>query len=179
LTSSLARGDRLAEAYRVPAEDSATNTYVSKKSRSHKRQRKTKARNSSRLDEHQRHRKVLTPPLLNFPNMTPFDWRLRQPDMLLMAALLDSYPGDWRVVDALEALDDFVPKGEPRIIDGRLTQLEIVPRRMRPAARRALIARDPAVLPDELGHALSLFEDCPGSWIYELGVGNGTRTGSR
>jgi hypothetical protein len=51
---------------------------------------------------------------------------------------LIDFPGDCRRIDCLEAIDPFVPKWEPRIIDGRLISFELIPQRDRPAARHAL-----------------------------------------
>ena len=123
-------------------------------------------RRSSSLKDHKQDRKVLKPPLLQFDNMVAFDWRINQPDMLWLAAMLVEYPGDWRVVDALEALDPFVGGGT-HIVDGRLTAFDLVPPRKRAAAQRAFRDADARVLPDGLGHALALLDDCPGSWIFE------------
>jgi hypothetical protein len=124
----------------------------------------------SSLQDHRRHRKTLTPPMLGLPNMKSFDWRLREPDMLWLASQLLEHPGDWRVVDrALDVVDSFAPKpeAEQNIIDGRLTTFEFVPVESRRAAREALIAAAPEALPEGLGHALSLFDAVPGMWLYE------------
>jgi hypothetical protein len=130
-------------------------------------QRQPRRRRSSSLSQHRRQKKTLTPPLL--ATTGPFvdtDWRGRLPNMLWLAALLVEHPGNWRVVDALDAVDPFVgPQLE--IADGRLTGFEQVPTRARSAARRAIMEMDPRALPGDLGHAFALFDDCPGRWLYE------------
>jgi len=128
-----------------------------------------RTRRASRLREHRRQRKTLTPPLLDLGGapIRALNWRQTQPDMLWLAALLIEFEADWRRVDCLEAIDPFVPKWRKHIVDGRLTSFELIPQRRRPAARRALWDREPEALPEALGHALAFFPDCPGAWLYE------------
>jgi hypothetical protein len=74
----------------------------------------TQRRHSS-LAQHQRHRKTLTPPLMQLPNLHAYpDWRKRRvPDMLWLSAMVDAYAGDWQASHRiLDSLDDFVPRGE-------------------------------------------------------------------
>jgi hypothetical protein len=124
-------------------------------------------RRNSSLSQHKRDKKTLKPPLL--AALGPFvdvDWRGRLPNMLWLAALLMEYPDEFRVIDALDALDPYVGSSL-EIADGRLTSFELVPRRAHAAARRAVIASDPRALPEGLGHVLALFDGCPGRWLYE------------
>lgn len=127
-------------------------------------------RRHSSLAQHQRHRKTLTPPLMQVPNLRAYpDWRKRRvPDMLWLSAMVDTHAGDWQASHrALDSLDDFVPSGEAFWIDGRLSTFTLVPEAARPAARRALREAAPEALISDLGQALSFFDDCPGAWIFE------------
>jgi hypothetical protein len=127
-------------------------------------------RRHSSLAQHRRHRKTLTPPLLAQLNPEPhLDWRKKRvPDMLWLSAMVDVHVGDWQATHrALDALDPFVPAGEPLWMDGRLTSFSLVPLAARPAARRALREAAPEALVPELGQALSFFRDCPAGWLYE------------
>ena len=129
---------------------------------------KPKARRSSTLGEHSRHRKTLKPPLARVFDdgvMVPSDWRARQPNMLWLAALLIEHPDRWRVVEVLGELDGLMPPTET--LDGRLTSFDSIEPADRPAARQALRDASADVLPDGLGHALALLDECPGAWIYE------------
>jgi hypothetical protein len=120
------------------------------------------------VNAHKRHRKTLTPPMLALLNVKSFDWPLRQPNMLWLASLCHDHPGDWRAIEhALEPLDEFVPESEPSVIDGRFTSFQLVPPDDRVAARAAAMASAADLFRAPLGHALMLFEDFPGAWLFE------------
>jgi hypothetical protein len=127
-------------------------------------------RRHSSLAQHQRHRKTLTPPLMQLPNVESYpDWRKRRvPDMLWLSTMVDVHASDWQAAHrALDALDDFVPGGETLWMDGRLSTFSLIPEAARPAARQALRQAAPEALVPDLGQALSFFEDCPGAWLFE------------
>lgn len=127
-------------------------------------------RRHSSLAQHQQHRKTLTPPLMQVPNLYAYpDWRKRRvPDMLWLSAMVDAHAGDWQASHrALDSLDDFVPSGEAFWMDGRLSTFTLIPEVARPAARRALREAAPEALVPDLGQALSFFADCPGAWLFE------------
>ncbi len=52
-------------------------------------------------------------------------------------------------------------------LDGRLSTLALLPEERRADARAALRERAPWALPDQLGHALALYPECPAGWLYE------------
>ncbi|MDX6610431.1 MAG: hypothetical protein QOF85_2356 [Solirubrobacterales bacterium] len=127
-------------------------------------------RRHSSLAQHQRHRKTLTPPLMQLPNVQSYpDWRKRRvPDMLWLSAMVDVHAGDWQAAHrALDALDAFIPRGESLWMDGRLSTFGLVPEAAHPSARRALREAASETLVPQLGQALSFFEDCPGAWLFE------------
>jgi hypothetical protein len=127
-------------------------------------------RRHSSLSQHQRHRKTLTPPLMQVPNLQSYpDWRKRRvPDMLWLSAMVDAHAGDPQASHrALDALDEFVPRGETLWMDGRLCTFSLIPKSARPAARRAVRQAAPEALVPDLGQALSFFENCPGAWLFE------------
>jgi hypothetical protein len=126
-------------------------------------------RKHSSLQDHHRHRKTLTPPLLNIAQGRAFDWRLREPDMLWLAAQQVEHPSDLRAVDrALDAIDPFAPApGKNQgILDGRLTTFDFIPIESRAWAREALLMAAPETLTEGLGQALMLFEGRPAAWLY-------------
>jgi hypothetical protein len=132
-----------------------------------KKTKKRKRKNSS-LAQHQRYKKTLTPPLLQFPNTEAFNWRRRQADLLWLAALHYENPNDWRSLDnILEPLDDLVPDDENRILDGRLTSLSLIPEKMQEETVRQLELAGADYCPSGLGHALALFDDHPGAWLFK------------
>ena len=107
---------------------------------------------------------------MQLPNLQSYpDWRKRRvPDMLWLSAMVDVHAGDWQAAHrAIDALDEFVPRGEPLWIDGRLSTFSLISEAARPAARRALRLAAPEALIPDLGQALSFFADCPGAWLYE------------
>lgn len=107
---------------------------------------------------------------MQLPRMSAFvDWKKRRvPDMLWLSAMADEHENDRRAVDrALDVLDEFAPGGSESILDGRLSHFELIPPRVRGAARRELAAREPEALIPALGHAVAFFDDCPIGWLYE------------
>ncbi len=130
-----------------------------------------KHRRHSSINQHQRHKKVLTPPLMQLPNILAYpDWRKKRvPDMLWLSGMVDVHAGDWQATHrALDVLDEFVPLGENHFwIDGRLSTFSLVPERARGAARRALREAAPEALIPQVGQALSFFPDCPAAWLFE------------
>jgi hypothetical protein len=181
-----------------------------------KRNRERRKRLNASLQDHERHRKKLTPPLMTLPNLKPTAWPSdTMPDFLWLAALADDL-GPGAVHEALDLLDEFMPESEEpaeaeaseageaevgareaeasqaagvpepgasategngsdegrptlvaTILDGRLSTFSLLPGERRTEARAALRERAPWTLPDHLGHALSLYPECPAGWLYD------------
>ncbi len=53
------------------------------------------------------------------------------------------------------------------MLDGRITKFALIPEDRRSAARDALRRRAPFGLPDELGHGIAFYPECPAFWLYE------------
>jgi hypothetical protein len=143
---------------------------VGRKSRA-KRQQRQSERSSSRLSEHERKGKKLTPPLLALPGGVYLtDWPVDHlPELLWIAAMQHEYEHPTTSANAvLDVLDRFVDGDD--IVDGRISSFAFVPESRRADARAALrrAARDETApaLPDDLGHALTLYPECPALWLY-------------
>jgi len=121
---------------------------------------------SSRLAAHRRIGKRLIPPLLQLPT-APKDWFRDVLPQLLWIASVKLESGVGGLYDACDVLDRFVPADDSRIFDGRLVRFSLFPTAVRPKIRAALREEAPQGIPDELGHALSLYPECPGYWLYE------------
>jgi uncharacterized protein DUF5677 len=155
------------------------------------RQTRSQRRNASSLDDHQRRKKTLTPPMMTLDRVRPTRWQHeRLPDFLWLQAIREE-TGDLSTAnEALDILDPFVPDppedfvqpqaqldgagdGEPPpprpmdYLDGRISGFSLVPEQERTRAREALNAGARWALPEELGHALALYPDCPAAWLYE------------
>lgn len=125
-------------------------------------------RRNSSLRDHKRHKKTLTPPLLQMPNQVPVDWPLLQPDMLWLASLQLEHPHDVGVAGrALDVLDRYAPKPdhENGVVDGRLTAFELLPEANRADARVEVRRVVPEAFSVELGLALELFPSAPARWL--------------
>jgi hypothetical protein len=110
----------------------------------------------------------------------------RLPDFLWLQAIRQE-TGDLSTAnEALDILDLYVPElsddlpsasvespsGEPPPrpidhLDGRLSSFSLVPEAQHSLASEALSAQATWALPDELGHALALYPECPAAWLYE------------
>jgi Family of unknown function (DUF5677) len=153
-----------------------------------KRRREAERRHSSSLGEHRRHKKTLTPPLASLPNMKPVSWQHESlPDFLWLRAIKEETGFLPAPHEALDVLDRFVAEttreeeeveartqaaadSKPHLdlyLDGRLSTFALVPPDRRAEARQALRDEVPWALPDELGHALMLYLECPAAWLYE------------
>lgn len=143
------------------------------------RRKKRKKFRGTPLAKHQRHKKQLKPPLLTLPGggMQNVSY-LREflPDLLWVAAMLDGRdPWTQAVHEPLDVVKEVSPPAEeehdgkkvPLIVDGRISSFAHVPEKDRAAVCTALAERTPWALTDELGHALSLYPDCPALWLFE------------
>jgi Family of unknown function (DUF5677) len=163
---------------------------MSKHKRNRGKRRQAKRRQSSMLKDHRQHKKVLTPPFLQIPNLKPVSWQHDGlPDFLWIQAVREE-TGDLAAANkALDVLDKFVPEppdasedengGErpepeeayephPNVhLDGRISTFPLVPEDRRAEAREAMTKAAPWALPDGLGHALALYPECPAAWLYE------------
>ena len=75
------------------------------------RQRRSQRRNASSLDEHQRHRKTLTPPMMTLDRLKPTRWQHeRLPDFLWLQAIRDETSDLSTANEALDILDSLVPR---------------------------------------------------------------------
>lgn len=132
---------------------------------------------SSTLAQHKRDRKVLTPPLMTLPSpMSAVSYtRDFLPDLLWIASLSHKGAEFSDVYKALDVLDELFPparverdgKKTMEYVDGRLSSFAYVPHDVRPAAREALREKTPWALPEDLGHAILLYPECPAVWLYE------------
>jgi hypothetical protein len=104
--------------------------------------------------------------LLQLPT-APKDWFRDVLPQLLWIASVKLESGVGGLYDACDVLDRFVPADDSRIFDGRLVRFSLFPTAVRPKIRAALREEAPQGIPDELGHALSLYPECPGYWLYE------------
>jgi hypothetical protein len=152
--------------------------------------RRGKSRRSTSLKGHHQHKKVLTPPFLQMPNLKPVSWQHDGlPDFLWIQTIREETGSLAAANDALDLLDEFVPdppespedeNGEGRAepeqeyephpityLDGRISTFPLVPEARRAEAREALTKAAPWALPDELGHGLVLYPECPAVWLYE------------
>ncbi len=143
---------------------------MGRKSRT-KQERRQSKRSSSRLSEHSRTGKKLRPPLLALPGGVQLtDWPVDQlPDLLWIAAMQEEYGHPTESANAvLDVLDTFVDGDD--ILDGRISSFALVPDARRADARDGLrnAARngEAPTLPDDFGHALALYPDCPALWLY-------------
>jgi hypothetical protein len=97
------------------------------------------------------------------------------PDLLWVAAMFDdgrAWSGIYEALDVVEASSPprQVEDGERKrweVVDGRLSAFDFVPEEERAEVRSALGENAPWALPDDLGHALLLYPDCPAAWLYE------------
>jgi hypothetical protein len=150
---------------------------------------KQRKRRSSGLQDHRRDKKVLSPPLLQLPGLKPTSWQQDTlPDFLWIQAVRDE-TGELPAANvALDVLDDVAPEASERpadtpraeerdsapagtpptgeYLDGRISSFRLIPEARRAEARAALRTTAPWALRDELGHALSMYPDCPASWLY-------------
>ena len=67
----------------------------------------------------------------------------------------------------LDVLESFVPPDATDVLDGRISRFDLIPPERRADARSALRDHAPYGLPDDLGHALGQYPDCPALWLYE------------
>lgn len=97
------------------------------------------------------------------------------PDLLWIVALLDAGLGPDGLYEPLDVIEELAPpqevqRGERKeleLVDGRLSSFAYVPDDLRATVRTGLRKRTPWALPDNLGHALSLYPDGPAFWLYE------------
>jgi hypothetical protein len=144
-----------------------------------KRKKKTKKFRGTPLAKHQRYKKQLKPPLLTLPGggLTSVSYvREFLPDLLWVATVLDgTSPWSRAVHEPLEVIKEVSPPRErdegekvPLAVDGRISTFALVPEEDRAKVCSELSERTPWALPDELGHALSLYPDCPALWLFDL-----------
>jgi len=153
-----------------------------------RKQRQAKKRRSSGLSDHQRNKKVLTPPFLQLDRLRQISWAHDGlPDFLWLQAVRHETGSLPAANDALDVLDQFVPAppakpnkpesqrdpAEPpephpnEYLDGRISNFSLVPEKRRAEARGTLSEKAPWALPAGLGHGLALYPDCPAAWLYE------------
>jgi hypothetical protein len=129
--------------------------------------KKSPRRQSSGLKDHRQQKKTLTPPLLNLPKLKLTSWpHTGVPECIWIAAVARETGSRGGPHVPLDVLDEFAPEGR-EIVDGRITRFAVVPEERRASAREALRSRAPAGLPEDLGHALSLYPECPAFWLFQ------------
>lgn len=130
-----------------------------------------KVETSGALEGHLKVGRLFQPPLMALEQTILSDWsRDDLPDLLwpLSLVLIHGDAGARRMSDAQGAIltavsgDELDNAGAP--VDGRLTSLERIPRRLRADVRRALRTLPFEVFPPELIGVTQLFDDVPGAW---------------
>lgn len=125
-----------------------------------KQRQKPRKKPQGVLADHEARGRVRVPPLMSLgAPMVARSWhREMLPDFLWLAAMLGRRSA-WRAAyEPLDVVDEFVPDG-PRILDGRLSSVALVPEDQRAAAREALRSRAPSGLPSDLGHMFAREND--------------------
>lgn len=155
------------------------------------RKRTRRARHTSRLADHRREKKILTPPFLQLRNVETTSWRHDAlPDFLWLLSLVHETADLTRAHTVLDLLDTFMPPDPPPLpappwdgaaptaadttesrpinshLDGLLSSFALLPEERRRDARNSVFERLPWAFSDRLGHALALYPDCPASWLY-------------
>lgn len=149
-----------------------------------KRRPKSRTRPNTSITDHRRVGKRLIPPLAGMPNMTPLPWLPDIfPDMLWLCSLItaDLDEGMLAANATLRRVDDAVRETEgdllPKVVDGRLTRLELVPDAARTQVLNQLEAESAyeIAVPEGFAHALGMYPDAPGSWLIEPWLRRGLR----
>jgi hypothetical protein len=138
------------------------------KGRGGKKKKKKGGRFNSSLDQHRQHKKVLTPPMLQIPNLVTTSWMHEGlPECIWIAAVGKEAHARAAAHGPLDVLEQFVPNDEADVLDGRISRFALVPPESRAEARTALREQAPYGIPDDFGHALSQYPGCPAHWLYE------------
>jgi len=137
-----------------------------------KGKRKRGHRQSSGLEDHQRHAKKLRPPLAQMSApMKPLPWdRDVLPEFFLIdaAAHQRSWEGAPGVLHgALDILDQFVSSDSNDTLLGTISSMALVAEDRRAEAREALAnsGLEQDLLPQGLRHGLALYPECPAAWL--------------
>jgi hypothetical protein len=137
------------------------------KGRGKKRGKRPRRFNSS-LNEHRQDKKVLTPPMMRIPGLVTTSWpHDGLPECIWIAAVSKETGRRAGAHGPLDVLESFVPPEATDVLDGRISRFDLVPLDRRADARAALREHAPYGLPDDLGHALSQYLNCPALWLYE------------
>jgi Family of unknown function (DUF5677) len=136
--------------------------------RAKKSKRKANGRYNSSLAEHRRHKKTLTPPMMQLPKMVMTSWMHDGlPECIWIAAVSQEVNSRSAAHGPLDVLEPFVPVEETDVLDGRVSRFALIPPEAHAEARAALRKHAPYGLPDGLGHALAQYPECPSIWLYE------------
>jgi hypothetical protein len=136
--------------------------------RAKKNKKKGSGRSNSSLVDHRRHKKTLTPPLMQLPKMVMTSWMHDGlPECVWIAAVNQEANSRSAAHGPLDVLDPFVPAEETDVLDGRVSRFALIPSEFRAEARAALRMHAPYGLPDGLGHALAQYPECPALWLYQ------------
>jgi hypothetical protein len=125
----------------------------------------------SRLDAHQRIGKELISPFNKSP-ISPtqiFWWRDMLPEFLWLDSLVHTYGEPMAVgvfAEFMGTADRFNPHNE-EILDGTVSAFSLVPEDRRPAFCQELSAQLKAAVLMPFGDVMSLYPQCPMSWIAE------------
>jgi len=137
------------------------------KGRGKKKGKKERRYNSS-LGEHRQDKKILTPPMMQIGDLAMTSWpHDGLPECIWIAAVSRETGRRASAHGPLDVLEPFVPPDATAVLDGRISRFDLVPPERRAEARAALRERTPHSLPDDLGHALGQYPDCPALWLYE------------
>lgn len=138
------------------------------KGRGSKKKKSGSARFNSSLAQHRRHKKTLTPPMMQLPKMVTMSWMHDGlPECIWIAAVNKEARSRAASHGPLDVIESFVPAGVPDVLDGRVSRFALVPAERRAEARAALRERAPYGVPDGLGHAFAQYPECPALWLFE------------
>jgi Family of unknown function (DUF5677) len=147
------------------------------KGRKQKGRKRKRQHRATSLAEHKREKRTLSPPLMTLGGgMAPVSYhREFLPDLLWIAAMFDdgrAWSGIYEALDLAEGLSPPRQRNDGdqkrwEVVDGRLSAFAFVPEDARADVRSAWRESVPWALPDDLGHALLLYPECPAAWLYE------------
>lgn len=108
------------------------------------------------------------PPYLRIPGLVMTSWpHDGLPECIWIAAVSKETGKRAGAHGPLDVLESFVLPETTDALDGRISRFGLVPADRRADARAALREHAPHGFPDDLGHALSQYPDCPALWLYE------------
>lgn len=149
-----------------------------------RKKRRQRRRTNTRISQHQKKGKRLTPPLAAMPNLQMHNWledtlpELLWPLVLVSTADHDGMLTYCAAVDTIAGVIDSntsVDRPDGLVVDGSLSSLEAVPANARSAILAALYDEDiyERAVPEGFAHALGMYPSAPGRWVIEGWVQRG------